>query len=140
MLILTRNVGKAIIIGGSIRVTIAGLQGNQVRLGIVAPQGVIIDREEIHQRRVAEGNFQEAPAFSIDEHIKLVADARRYRLLRDRVCIEDPTNVVLVTQGNTVIGGGDLDRALDEELRLEALEQPVMQSMAANPLEVCHVL
>lgn len=140
MLILTRNVGKAIIIGGSIRVTIAGLQGNQVRLGIVAPQGVIIDREEIHQRRVAEGNFQETPAFSIDEHVKLVADARRYRRLRDRVCIEDPTSVVLVTQGDTVIGGGDLDRALDEELRLEALEQPVMQSMAANPLEVCHVL
>lgn len=140
MLILTRNVGKTIVIGGSIRVTIAGLQGNQVRLGIVAPQGVIIDREEIHQRRVAEGNVQEAPAFSIDEHVKLVADARRYRLLRDRVCIEDPTNVVLVTQGDTVIGGGDLDRALDEELHLEALEQTVMQSMAANPLEVCHVL
>ncbi|MBF8727668.1 carbon storage regulator [Pseudomonas putida] len=140
MLILTRNVGKAIIIGGNIRVTIAGLQGNQVRLGIVAPQGVIIDREEIHQRRVAEGNVLEVPAFSIDEHVKLVADARRYRLLRDRVCIEDPTNVALVTQGDTVIGGGDLDRALDEELRLNALEQPVMQSMTANPLEVCHVL
>ncbi|MGI9564992.1 carbon storage regulator [Pseudomonas fulva] len=136
MLILTRNVGKAIIIGGNIRVTIAGLQGNQVRLGIVAPQGVIIDREEIHQRRVAEGNVLEVPAFSIDEHVKLVADARRYRLLRDRVCIEDPTNVALVTQGDTVIGGGDLDRALDEELRLNALEQPVMQSMTANPLEV----
>jgi len=140
MLILTRNVGKAIIIGGNIRVTIAGLQGNQVRLGIVAPQGVIIDREEIHQRRVAEGNVQQAPAFNIDDHVKLIADARRYRLLRDRVCIEDPTNVVLVTQGDTVIGGGDLDRALDEELRLNALEQPVMQSMAANPLEACHVL
>lgn len=140
MLILTRNVGKAIIIGGNIRVTIAGLQGNQVRLGIVAPQGVIIDREEIHQRRVAEGNVQEAPAFSIDEHVKLVADARRYRLLRDRVCIEDRTNVVLVTRGDTVIGGGDLDRALDEELRLEASEQPVGHSVAANPLEVCHDL
>ncbi|USS54884.1 hypothetical protein [Pseudomonas kermanshahensis] len=59
-------------------------------------------------------------AFSIDEHVKLVADARRYRRLRDRVCIDAPEHDVLVMQGGTVIGGGDLDRAIDQELRQQA--------------------
>lgn len=54
MLMLTRNIGKAIIIGGSIRVTVAHVDGCHVRLGIEAPRGVIIDREEIHQRRIAD--------------------------------------------------------------------------------------
>ncbi|WP_145186029.1 carbon storage regulator [Pseudomonas sp. URMO17WK12:I11] len=140
MLMLTRNVGKAIVIAGNIRVTVSAVNGHQVRLGIAAPAGVVVDREEIHRRRIEDGTAQEAPAFNIDDHVKLVADARRYRVLRDRVCIDDPSSIVLATQGDTVIGGGDLDRALDEELRLEALEQPVVQSMAANPLEVSNGL
>ena len=127
MLMLSRNIGKSVIIGGNIRVTVAQVNGCQVRLGIDAPQGGFVDREEMLQRRVAEGTSQDAPAFNIDDHVKLVADARRYRLLRDRVCIEDPSSIVLVTQGGTVIGGGDLDRALDQELRLEALQQQVVQ-------------
>lgn len=127
MLMLSRNIGKAVIIGGNIRVTVAQVNGCQVRLGIEAPRGVIIDREEIHQRRVAEGTAQKAPAFSIDEHVKLVADAHRYRYLRDRVCIEDPGSDVLVFQGDTAIGGGDLDRAIDTALGLGAIQQKVVQ-------------
>lgn len=126
MLMLSRNIGKAVIIGGKVRVTVAQVNGCQVRLGIDAPRGVIIDREEIHQRRVAEGTARDEPAFSIDEHIKLVADARRYRHLRDRVCIEDPGSDVLVFQGDTAIGGGDLDRAIDTALRLEAVQQQMV--------------
>lgn len=60
MLMLSRNIGKAVIIGGNIRVTVAHVDGCQVRLGIEAPRGVIVDREEIHQRRMADA--QPAPA------------------------------------------------------------------------------
>lgn len=127
MLMLSRNIGKTVVIGGNIRVTVTQVNGCQVRLGIEAPRGVIIDREEIHQRRLAEGAAQEAPEFNIDDHVKLVADARRYRHLRDRVCIEDPGSDVLVFQGDTAIGGGDLDRAIDTALRLEAMQQQVVQ-------------
>ncbi|AGA74868.1 MULTISPECIES: carbon storage regulator [Pseudomonas] len=126
MLMLSRNIGKAVIIGGNIRVTVAQVNGCQVRLGIDAPRGVIIDREEIHQRRVAEGNFQEAPAFSIDEHVKLVADARRYRLLRDRERIEDPDEDLLVVRGDNWLSGEELDQEIDTALRLEALQQQVV--------------
>lgn len=65
----------------------------------------------------------EREEFSIDDHIQMAADARRYRHLRDRVCIEDPGSDVLVFQGDTAIGGGDLDRAIDTALRLEAGQQ-----------------
>lgn len=127
MLMLSRNIGKAVIIGGNIRVTVAHVDGCQVRLGIDAPRGVIIDREEIHQRRGAEGTVQEAPAFSIDEHVKLVADARRYRWLRDRERIEDPDEDLLVVRGDSWLSGEELDQEIDTALRLEALQQQVVQ-------------
>jgi carbon storage regulator len=127
MLILTRNVGKAIIIGGNIRVTIAGLQGNQVRLGIVAPQGVIIDREEIHQRRVAEGNVQEPPAFSIDEHVKLVADARRYQWLRQHGRLQDAYGTLLGLSGQDSLDFTQMDSEIDSALRRQAALQTAEQ-------------
>ncbi|WGV21994.1 hypothetical protein QIY50_07285 [Pseudomonas putida] len=68
----------------------------------------------------------EREEFSIDDHIQMAADARRYRHLRDRVCIEDPGSDVLVFQGDTAIGGGDLDRAIDTALRLEAERQQMV--------------
>lgn len=120
MLMLSRNIGKAVIIGGNIRVTVAQVKGCQVRLGIDAPRGVIIDREEIHQRRIAEGAAQEAPAFSIDEHVKLVADARRYRFLRDRERIEDPDEDLLVVRGDNWLSGEELDQEIDTVLRHQA--------------------
>jgi len=126
MLMLSRNIGKAVIIGGNIRVTVAHVDGCQVRLGIEAPRGVIVDREEIHARRVAEGAVEEAPAFSIDEHVKLVADARRYRWLRDRERIEDPDEDLLVVRGDSWLSAGELDQEIDTALRLEALQQQVL--------------
>lgn len=53
-LILTRRVGETICIGNNIRVTIHAFNGGQVRIGVEAPRDVIVDREEIHERRVAE--------------------------------------------------------------------------------------
>ncbi|WP_323873490.1 carbon storage regulator [Pseudomonas sp. BJa3] len=129
MLMLSRNIGKAVIIGGNIRVSVAQVNGCQVRLGIEAPRGVIVDREEIHQRRVAEGTAKEAPDVDIDEHVKLAADARRYRWLRDRDCIQDPDEDLLVLRGGTYFTGDELDREVDTALRLEALGQQAAQDM-----------
>ena len=54
MLILTRKVGESINIGDEITVTILGVQGLQVRLGINAPKNVSVHREEIYKRIQAE--------------------------------------------------------------------------------------
>lgn len=50
MLILTRRVGETLIIGDDIAITVLGVKGNQVRLGIKAPRDVTVHREEVYQR------------------------------------------------------------------------------------------
>ena len=50
MLILTRKIGEAVKIGDDIEVSIIGVKGNQVRLGIKAPDDVAVHREEIYDR------------------------------------------------------------------------------------------
>ncbi len=54
MLILTRRVGETLMIGDEITVTVMGVKGNQVRLGINAPKNVAVHREEIYARVVQE--------------------------------------------------------------------------------------
>ena len=60
MLILTRRVGETLMIGDSVTVTILGVKGNQVRVGITAPKDVAVHREEIFQRIGREGIASEA--------------------------------------------------------------------------------
>ena len=56
MLILTRRVGETVRIGDDVSITVLGVKGNQVRIGIDAPREVAVHREEIYQRILNEEN------------------------------------------------------------------------------------
>ena len=54
MLILTRRIGESLRIGDDVTVTVLGVSGMQVRIGIEAPKDVIVDRQEIYEKRMKE--------------------------------------------------------------------------------------
>ena len=60
MLILTRRVGETVVIGDDITVTVLGVKGNQVRLGVNAPREVAVHREEIFERIKRERSDEES--------------------------------------------------------------------------------
>jgi carbon storage regulator len=51
MLVLTRRIGESIVIDGNIRLFVTEIHGERVRLGIEAPPDVVVDRQEVHERR-----------------------------------------------------------------------------------------
>ncbi|HAN68486.1 MAG TPA: carbon storage regulator [Halieaceae bacterium] len=60
MLILTRRVGESLMVGDNITITVLGVKGNQVRIGVNAPKDVAVHREEIYNR-IQEGDVEAAP-------------------------------------------------------------------------------
>jgi carbon storage regulator len=61
MLILTRRVNETLMIGSEITVTVLGVKGNQVRLGVNAPRDIAVHREEIFERIEAQNRDTDAP-------------------------------------------------------------------------------
>lgn len=74
MLILTRRVGETLIIGDDVIVTVLGIKGNQVRIGINAPKEVSVHREEIYQRIQQEKNA--TPVVEEKEPVKVVKEKK----------------------------------------------------------------
>lgn len=60
MLILTRRVGETLMIGDDVTVTVLGVKGNQIRVGVNAPKEVSVHREEIYMRIQAEKKASQA--------------------------------------------------------------------------------
>jgi carbon storage regulator len=71
MLILTRRVGETVMIGNEVTVTVLGVKGNQVRVGVNAPKDVAVHREEIYERIKREqdqdGNLAPSNAKIVDD-------------------------------------------------------------------------
>ncbi len=71
MLILTRRVGETVMIGNEVTVTVLGVKGNQVRIGVNAPKDVAVHREEIYERikreRDHDGNVSATAAKIVDD-------------------------------------------------------------------------
>jgi carbon storage regulator len=51
MLVLSRTIGEEIVIGAAICITVVAVQGDRVRIGINAPNDVLVDRQEVHKKR-----------------------------------------------------------------------------------------
>ncbi len=82
MLILTRRVGETLMIGDEVTVTVLGVKGNQVRIGVNAPRNVAVHREEIYERIKREQLIEnELPADSFHanngSHFDALADDER---------------------------------------------------------------
>jgi carbon storage regulator len=72
MLVLTRKVNEAIVIAGKVRVVVAEVRGEKVRLGVEAPRDVRVDREEIHVRK--NGPTRGPPEVFTQQEYDLLAD------------------------------------------------------------------
>ena len=67
MLILTRRAGETVMIGSDVTITVLGVKGNQVRIGINAPKDVAVHREEIYERIQSEKAAESAAFHSLSK-------------------------------------------------------------------------
>jgi carbon storage regulator len=75
MLILTRRVGETVVIGNDVDITVLGVKGNQVRLGVKAPREISVHREEIYRRIKGEsGNARSNGHSGHNDHRPAVND------------------------------------------------------------------
>jgi carbon storage regulator len=72
MLVLSRKVDEAIVIAGRVRVVVTEVRGGSVRLGVQAPRGITIDREEVHVRK--EGPTRGPPEVFTQQEYDSLAD------------------------------------------------------------------
>ena len=68
MLILTRRVGETLMIGDEVTVTVLGVKGNQVRIGVNAPKDVSVHREEIYERIKREDQSDDVVGLGSEGH------------------------------------------------------------------------
>jgi carbon storage regulator len=88
MLILTRKLGESITIGDDIKITVLGIHGRQVRLGVIAPQKVVVHREEVYFK-IQEEN-KKATQVAKTEVIQLAKVVREKLKERPRKKLDEP--------------------------------------------------
>lgn len=70
MLILTRRIGESLVIGNDVTITILGVKGNQVRVGVNAPKEISVHREEIYKRIQQEKSQQVTTETDLEEDLE----------------------------------------------------------------------